>query len=205
MTLFRQNFRLIDVSEMSYEEIVSRIIELNTDIYRFWSNAKGWAPLEAAELLSKSNLSWLISLSHCLRKWETATDEEMHDGELILAWSNLGSLVEGSLKLFLSVYYEDYCQDIENKRKEDDNFKFRKPDVVPFKLLRSFFSEKIWDVNIDTADWDTWLEKIQERRNAIHAFRNREIGNFQEFHDETRTYLEFMTEIDSRLPYPDGY
>jgi hypothetical protein len=198
----RNDYYPIEVSEMSYGEVVSKIIELNTAIYRFWSNATGWAPIEAAELLSKSNLSWMISLSHCLRKWEKASDDEMHDGELILAWSNLGSLVEGSLKLFLSVYYLDYCEDIQIKMKQDDSFKFRKPDVVPFKFLRSFFSEKIWDLKSDNADWDVWLNKIQERRNAIHAFRNREIGDFQEFHKETRTYLEFMTEIDSRLPYP---
>ena len=37
----------------------------------------------------------------------------MTDGELILAWANLGALLEGTLKLFFSIYYSDFQTDIE--------------------------------------------------------------------------------------------
>ena len=47
------------------------------------------------------------SLATSLSRWVGATS----DGDLILAWANLGTLVEGQLKLFLCVYYEDYMKD----------------------------------------------------------------------------------------------
>ena len=83
-------------------KVVEKIISLNDKLSAFWASAHGWAPEDAANLLSKSRLDWQVSLSETLHLWE-----------LILAWANLGALLEGTLKLFFSIYYSDFQTDIE--------------------------------------------------------------------------------------------
>ncbi|MCB0036378.1 MAG: hypothetical protein KDE51_20240, partial [Anaerolineales bacterium] len=154
------------------------------------------APLGAAELLSKSRLDWQCSLSRCLKLWCQEAPELEQSGHLILAWTNLGSLVEGTLKLFLSVRYETYKNDVDAMRNKTG--KLREPDGLTLEPIRQFFKKNIWD----TA-WDDWVQHIQYRRNAIHAFKNREIGTHGELVDDIRTYLQLIRYINYRLPYPD--
>ena len=107
----------------------------------------------------------------------------------------LGSLVEGTMKLFLSAYYKDYQSDvkaIKNKGKLID------PDSLQLETLRQFFKDKIWD-----SEFDEWVLKIQQRRNAIHAFKDRELGDREEFLKSVREYLKLLRYINFRLPYPD--
>ncbi|WP_272480015.1 hypothetical protein [Aquibacillus koreensis] len=49
-----------------------------------------------------------------MKKWNECTCSKAEDGDLILAWANLGTLVEGTIKLFLSVYLNDYLDDSTN-------------------------------------------------------------------------------------------
>ncbi|MCT2537258.1 hypothetical protein NC661_14625 [Aquibacillus koreensis] len=51
------------INQLTYLEVVDKIIELNKDVKDFWSEALGCAPIEASNLLSKSRLDWLVSLS----------------------------------------------------------------------------------------------------------------------------------------------
>ncbi|WP_156918451.1 hypothetical protein [Bradyrhizobium sp. Cp5.3] len=51
---------------LSLDEVVQRIIKLNDGLQKFWSKSHGWAPVEAAGLLSKSRLDWQVSLSETL-------------------------------------------------------------------------------------------------------------------------------------------
>ena len=87
---------------------ILEIISINQKISNFWSNSHGWAPVEAATMLEKSRLDLQVSLSETLVLW---VDCKNHPGYLRLAWTNLGALVEGSLKWFLAVYYKDYLKD----------------------------------------------------------------------------------------------
>jgi hypothetical protein len=89
-----------DTYELSHAEICECIETLTTKMMDFWKSAHGWAPIEAAGLLNISMLEWQSSLSSSLHRWLSATS----NGDLILAWANLGALVEGQLKLFLSIY-----------------------------------------------------------------------------------------------------
>ncbi|MDO9514288.1 MAG: hypothetical protein Q7J59_06775 [Elusimicrobiota bacterium] len=190
---FVNSFPSLD--SLSIDEVVERIINLNKGINKFWKSAKGWAPIEAAELLTKSRLDWQVSLSYCLKKWIKEPEIEMSDGSLILSWANLGSLVEGTMKLFLSVYCKDYNKDVEViKRKE----KIQSPDILMLEKLRQFFKKRIWDDG-----WDSWTQNIQNRRNAIHSFKSRNIGTKAEFEKEVRQYLKMLRYINYRLPYPD--
>lgn len=116
---------------------------------------------------------------------------------MILAWVNLGSLVEGTLKWFLSVYYDDYRKDVDAIRKKN---KLVDPDTFILEHLRAFFVKKVWDND----DFGPWIQKIQMRRNAIHAYKDREIGTFTEFEADVRSYLAFLRALEFRVPYPDG-
>src|SRR5277367_5623413 len=92
--------------KMDMKEVVLKIVRLNKGLAVFWGNSEGWASIDAANLLSRSRLDWQVSLSESLRYW--IGEDKLSDGDLILAWANLGSLVEGTMKLFLSVFYDDY-------------------------------------------------------------------------------------------------
>ena len=183
-------------TEIPIEEVIRRIINLNDGLRKFWAEAEGWAPLEAAQLLEKSRLDWQVSLANCLRIWVNEPSQENSDGHLILGWANLGSLVEGTMKLFLSVWYETY--------KDDENYivmrrgELQAPDSLRLEPMRQYFKKKIWD---DT--WDKWVQRVQQRRNAIHAYKDRDIGTHSELLDDIRKYLVFLRYINIRLPYPD--
>ncbi|MFA6362076.1 hypothetical protein [Methanoregula sp.] len=188
-----------ELETLSLDEVINRIVALNEGLTDFWTQSGGWAPIESAQLLSKSRLDWQVSLSRSLKIWLTVPLPDEENGRLILAWANLGTLVEGTLKLFLSVYYNDYKKDNKSiKRKKKD---LTDPDSLYFQEIRLFFKKRIWCKG--GYNWNTWIEKIQQRRNAIHAYQNRDIGTFDEFFEDIRQYLIFLQEINARLPYPD--
>jgi len=58
-----------DISSIDIDKVIEHIASLNRGLKEFWSSAKGWAPIEAAQLLTKSRLDWQVSLSHSLRLW----------------------------------------------------------------------------------------------------------------------------------------
>jgi hypothetical protein len=184
-----------DTLNLSYGELCDRIGKLTSAMMDFWQSAHGWAPVEAAGLLSKSMLAWQASLSKSLSNWLYTSS----DGDLILAWANLGALVEGQLKLFLSVWYKDYTADAQAIRNHRGQIK--DPDDCTLDPLRQFFVKRIWKEDVD---WNPYVELVQHRRNAIHAFRARDIGTFAEWREELRRHLSFVRSINDRLPYPDA-
>ena len=186
------------MEEHNLEDFVKRIIELNEWLCEFWSHSHGWAPGEAADLMSKSRLDRQVSLSRCLNIWIVDEMLKHEEGALILAWSNLGSLIEGTLKLYLAAFYNDY------KQADIDHFKDKKdemadPDGLTLEKLRVFFNK----VNLWSKDWNNYVSKVQQHRNAIHAFKDREIGTFDDFELCVKKYLELIGEFNLGLPYPD--
>jgi hypothetical protein len=92
---------------------LTAIAEISTRAAAFWKSAHGWAPMEAADLLSEARLDWLASFSRTLRvrvDEVTATPDE--PAALIVGWAHLRTLVEGHLKLYLTVFLTDYLADI---------------------------------------------------------------------------------------------
>lgn len=187
------------VDDFNYSEIVDKIVELNEHIESFWAKSQGWAPIDAANLLSKSRLDWLVSLSHSLYKWKEDPVEKANYGDLILAWANLGALVEGSMKFFLSVFHENY--------RIDDNALMQRgqqvePDGAMFNGLRLFFEKSVWN-DAELKEKNDWLKEIQGNRNAIHAYRDRDIDDFYSFRLNVKKYLLFLIDLLRRVPYPD--
>lgn len=99
------------------------------------------------------------------------------------------------MKLLLCVYIDGYYQTPICRRK-----KIIDPDNLSFEDLKQFFAATIWPACSKRKDF---VDKIQKRRNAVHAFRDRYIGDFDEFHDSVGEFLEFVGEIYTRLPWPD--
>lgn len=183
-----------DIDVLSDPEVCRCIAAQTESMMGFWKSAKGWAPVEAAGLLSRSMLEWQSSLADVLETWLNCQT----DGQLILAWANLGALVEGQLKLFLSVYYKDYLNPEQlGVRKRGMKLD---PDGCALNDLREFFAKKVWREGFN---WDVWIKHVQERRNSIHAFNYRDIGSFSEWRNDLRLYLRFIRDLDSRLPYPE--
>lgn len=175
------------------KSIVERICWTNERLGEFWSSSSGWAPPDAAELLSQVRHDWQLSLSQTLFIW--LEKDVLSQGELILAWANLGALLEGSLKLLLCVYYEDYKRDpIFNWKKQEVS-----PDVAELEKLRVFFQRKGL---LGTSALAT-VSSVQKYRNTIHAFHDRDIGDTEVFFRHLHQYLLLLDEINGRLPYPD--
>ncbi|WP_203219080.1 hypothetical protein [Vibrio sp. S17_S38] len=174
---------------------VESIISGNEQLANFWSNCHGWAPDSAADLMSKSRLDRQLSLSKTLLKWNF--DSECSDGDLILAWANLGALIEGTLKLFLSVYYEDYSSDLNKIIRKGEQVD---PDSLTLENLKQFIRKK----DLFGEEWYPYIELVQQRRNAIHSYKDRSIGDKDEFNESVEKYLLFMRCVNKHLPYPEG-
>jgi hypothetical protein len=188
------------IRALSYTDVVAELTQEATEIHQFWSSSHGWAPIAAADLLSKSRLDWQVSLTKCLACWAMEVPPEESDGRLILAWANLGALVEGTLKWFLSIFYEDYSNDVQAIRVKGA---LREPDILKLEPLRNFFKLRVWTEE-ERTDWDDWILHVQQRRNAIHSYANRPIGDWDEFQMDVRIYLLLVKTLNWRVPYPEG-
>jgi hypothetical protein len=73
-------------------------------------------------------------------------------------------------------------------------------DGLGLEKLRNYCkAQKLLD-----AEGDALVELVQQRRNAIHAFKDRPIGDGIEFQNAVRSYLALLRTINDRLPYPDA-
>lgn len=189
--------------ERPIQDVVARIVKLNDDLSRFWSNAAGWAPVTAAELMSRSRLDRQVCLSRSLRHWIVRPPEELADGDLILGWANLGSLIEGTIKLFLSAYYEDYKKDIEilktTRAWHNSKGKLLDPDGLMLDVLIDYCEK----AELLDKEEQELVRLVQARRNAIHAFKDRPIGTGHELHTAIKDYLTMLRRMGSDVPYPD--
>ena len=196
-----QRWRAEDAN-LPIADVIERISILTHNLALFWSECSGWAPDDVAHLLSESRLDRIASLASCLGRW--CRSEEISDGELIIAWTTLGGVLEGSIKLFLCVYLVDYRAD--NVAKKTRAFHVKKqilqnPDGLTLEILLSYTNQ----AELLPPEQVVVSRLIQQRRNAIHAFRNRELGTVEELHAAIREFRLMLRSLHSRLPYPDRY
>lgn len=181
-----------DTSELA--TVLNQIIDQNKIIRSFWQKrAGGWAPRKAATMLENSRLDRLVSLSHNLRLWDQPCSDAEDEGRLILAWANLGILVEGTMTWFLCVWEDAYARNPMQSRKGYDLDVNR----LSFEEMTRFYRQHVW-VDGERDRWDEWLTRVRERRNAVLAFNHRELGTWEEFRQAVVRYQEFVEELDSR-------
>jgi hypothetical protein len=185
-----------DVTSFTDADACKAIASETRKIMDFWQyDSKGWAPTDVSEILGKSKLEWQSSLAKAIRIWLSGDSE----GELILAWANLGALVEGLLKLFLCVYLHDYRK---AERVWTGNGQLKTPDGEILYNIQKFFADEVWNSS-QKADWDPWIEHIRKRRNSIHAFKSQDLGSFDEWKKDLRIHLMFIRELNAQMPYPE--
>lgn len=172
---------------------LERIELISSRIADFWSSAHGWAPKEAADLLSKSRLDWLDSFNHTLRgRVQDVTDHPDEPAVLILAWAHLRTVVEGHLKLFLAVFLIDYLKDQHAPLAKSGP---KNPDKVGYEEIRVFLVKRGLLVK-----HHAFIDTVQQRGNAIHAFADRPIGTTKEYLEYVGHYRQFLEDIEASLP-----
>jgi hypothetical protein len=184
------------------EVVIGDIVFMNDYIHDFWQNgAPGWSRAETAYLLRRSRLDRQVSLSRCLRLWVEVPPASEIGGRLILGWTNLGSLIEGSMTWFLCVWAHAYAKTPMKGRRSGIDLA---PDALNFDELCRFFAQEVW-VDGEREEWQDWCNQVRQRRNAIHAYRDRDIGTWPELQAAIRKYREFLHELNSCIPYPDEH
>jgi len=184
------------------DRVVRQIANRHFGLARFWKEVKGWAPPEAAEMLKKARLERLTALAWSLRHWP-ALPEPVEEGDLILAWANLGALVEGALKLMLCVYLKDFLAD-EKTGKGTGAYHGKKekmldPDGLRLDVVIAYYEKR----ELLSEEHLKLARRVQNYRNVIHAFKSADLGTLEEFVDAVRGYRSLLRNISGRLPYPD--
>lgn len=179
------------------QDVVDDIVVVNEFLNDFWGNG-GWATGDAARLLRESRLDRQVELSRTLKIWLETSEDGHIEGRLILAWVNLGALVEGTMKWFLCVFAHDYARNPQT----DKHGNPVEPDDVWFAKLCRYFAQDVWAAS-QKQKFNDWCHTIRKRRNAIHAYTDNDIGNWDEWRQAVVTYLEFLVDLGFQVPYPD--
>jgi hypothetical protein len=189
-------FHFLEPEPEPIEKRLRAIEEISYRTSRFWTKAHGWAPKEAADLLCKSRLDWLDSFNRTLRaRVQEVIENPDEPSVLILAWAHLRTLVEGHLKLFLAVFLVDYLKDAHVPTTK--NGAKIVPDTLKYEAIRQFLFKHGLLVN-----HHAFIDKVQQRGNAIHAFADKPIGTGEEYLENVAKYREFLVAIETSLPNP---
>ena len=173
-----------------------KLKRLTKNIAVLWQDVQGIASVKVAKKLENAKLNWTVELTECLHIW-LEKGVSMSDGELILARTNLGTLVESWLKFFYCVHYDDY---LKNHLKHKN--KIIEPNKMTLENLKKFSIGPLFN---DTSDnIYLWIDKIQKQRNTIHAFNFNNIGTSQEFIDDVDCLFDFVEKIWFQLPDIEG-
>jgi hypothetical protein len=162
----------------------------------FWPNSGGWGTEEISEMFEQRSMDRLVSMAQSLRHWGDRLEVNATEGELILAWVNLGALVEGALKLFFCVYYNDWNNDPDapayknEKRMQIDTF-FDK--LIQFHLEKSEGADR------------NFLENIRDQRNLIHPLKVGFVFGVEAFRESLALSANLFLSVEGRLPYPTEY
>jgi hypothetical protein len=180
-------------------DAIDEIIAVLWAQHRDWPRAGGWAPSNASALLEAARLDRQLSFAHTLRDFLAPFPKESADARQILGYATLRSLCEGAIQLFITVYYNDYIADkkpITKRNSKTREVEIVVPERAQFSALIEFYVR-----NGDPA-LRPFLERVKDRGDGIHHFREREIGTQDELKADIVLLRDFIISIDGRLPDP---
>lgn len=186
------------INDENYENAISSIANQTKSITEFWSNSRGWAPAEAGDLLLESRLTRLLTLTCCLCTQNRNYPDQEDEGQLLLAWVNLGAVVEGILKTFLAAFVLDYTKN----PVIDKNGQAVALTSLGLDDLRKFYKSKnllLCESHLD------WIAHIQKNRNAIHIYTDKKLWTWDQFRRDLIEYRHVLQKINESLPYPENY
>jgi hypothetical protein len=173
---------------------IHKIIRVTSALNDFWSNCEGWAPENASGLLYEARLDRQLSFAYTLIDCVDPFPEEVKDAKIIMGYAALRSMSEGAIKLFFSAFAEDYLTDSLAIVKKN---KIVSPEGIGFDDLIKLYLMK------GDPSFEGYLRRIQYRGNAIHHFKDRDIGSQSDLVADIKIYKNFLLAINHQLPYPD--
>ncbi len=177
-------------------ESFDKLKENTSRIMNLWEKSYGVAPKSVSNKLAGVMLPLMNEVTNSLEYY--IEKKELTTGELIIARTVLGSLVESWLKFFYCVFYEDYKNSpIQNKKG------IIEPNEMSFEGLKQYSANILFTGTQDPGY--LWIEKCQQMRNSIHFFNPREIGTREEFLEDVRKLNSFVEKIDTYLPPLEDY
>lgn len=209
--MVQERIWIVDPKLMAARECLEVIVDDYREIGRitretasYWRQARGIAPDDVADILDSVRFDWLVELTDALDMW-ISRGSSMTEGELILARINIGMIVEFWLRLFYSVYIEDYNKQPIMGVRWDKRIrqKVKRPlsptDEASFSQLEDKSAKDIlWqDANDAMCQW---VDKVRVSRNAAHPFLTHNIGTNADFLGDIGTLRKFINEIELRLP-----
>lgn len=220
-SIFNNNPDTSNINDI-YQEIVKK----TSEIVSKW---KDFIEQEEFQKSYKIMLDWQVELTNSLWHWVSLGDG-ISVGDLILARINIGMLVENWLKIFFTIYSEDYRNDDSRIIINNKNEKIEINDLNFDKLI-AFFVKKVdprlfyrhcpildkFLKLLEKAEIDgffqhkknkikdykcfkEWLNKIRDTRNSVHSFAYREIGTYKDFLEDVIKFNTFLDIIIRQLP-----
>lgn len=162
-----------------------------------WNKSKGFVDDTVFKKIDSAMLNWIVELTDSLSIW-CDKGNKMTTGELILARTNLGALVEAWLKFFYCIFYIDYL-----KKPLIYRNKIEEPNDLSFEKLKNYSVGILFQDR--QCDEYKWVEKIQYIRNSIHIFNYRDIKDNNEFFEDLEKYYDFIQNLLEHLPPIEDY
>ena len=190
------------MSTRKFEELKKQ----TQNVALIWKCTRGVSPANVANDLDKAMLNWMSSLTDSLGIW-ISKGVNMTDGELILARANFGSVVESWLRLYYTIYQDDY-----NKNPfKDKNGNAVRREKLRFVDLQEHSTGILW---ANKNSWEyLWIDSARNKRNAIHSFEFKNIGTPMDFINDIDKLYDFVDSIIEKFPpvediidtLPNGY
>jgi hypothetical protein len=185
----------------STDDACDLIISISEKWADFWPKSHGWAPPIAADLMKQELMDRQLEMARALKNWPKRLLGKDNQGELILAWANLGSVIEGALKLYMCVFYADWLRDTDAPTKNNGDIK-KTPDgskagatfeeIIQFVTKKSLFKEGEID----------FIRLVQKQRNLIHPLKAGIVANRSAFDEAVIHTAALHNDIELRLPDP---
>lgn len=183
----------------SAEDACDLIIDISTKWAAFWPKSHGWAPSIAADLMKQELMDRQLAMARALKNWPKRLLEKDGQGDLVLAWTNLGSVIEGALKVYMCVFYADWLNDADapvkhGSKKTPDGGKLGAmfEEIIQFVAKKDLFSEQEVE----------FIRFVQRQRNLIHPLKMGTVADREEFEEAVIHAAAFHNDIELRLPDP---
>lgn len=215
-----------------YVSIVQSIKSMTRNELRHWTKTdKKVLPKNIQVILSDSRLDLIIEMTEALDIWFDKLI--FSEADSILAYANLGALVESWLKFFYVIYIYDaknsmsytffdspkhyrkfnkLVVQLENEKSLNNILELEHKilnlisayTVNPDKL--SFENLKVFNFKMfEDKNLFDWISKIQQKRNNIHFFTADNISTYDEFINDLFVYSRFLGDLSEYLPPIEDY
>ena len=197
--------------QSNVSESVQRYLEASNKIITEWK-------LNVDITVINSDIEITNDLLKTLTIWIDKYDA-ITSGELLLFSVNIVSLFEMLLKLFLTIYSEDYYKSMTSRGHEKKKIKptlkvkfetqksllindiMKVEDKTDYEIIKILVNEDVVKLKYSKKYLEDWLGDLQERRNHIHLL-NGKFNNDKELMINDIKNLRILTEIlKERLDY----